>query len=84
MEQSSNTKKSNVWLWIFIAIIVLIVLFYVFRAPKETKERTSVGEKITPPNIEPDDITVFDIDDNPDIGVDDFNSLEVSEEGIIP
>jgi len=74
MEEIKNKagKKRNVWIWIVI-IIILLVLFFAFRGDKGGE---TGGESA-------DEITALDVGDNPDLGVDDFNSLEVSQEDIV-
>lgn len=79
-------KKGNTWLWVVIIIIVLVVLFFLFRSPSPEKEKIGAGtsgEKVAGGGaVNTGDIGALDIGENPDVGVDDFNSLQVSSEEI--
>ncbi len=70
-ETKSVAKKKNTWIWVIVIIVALLILFFAFRGDKSLEEETS------------DDITALDVGDNPDIGVDDFNSLQVSQEDLV-
>lgn len=76
--QSEAGKTNNkMWMWIVIAVIVLLVLFFIFKGAKK-------GEKIILPGQATADINSLDVGDNPDIAVDDFGSIDVSQEDIFP
>ncbi len=87
-DQSIGKGKGMTWLWVVIAVIVLIVLFMWFRKPAgdNTGKPGEVMEKETPqPTTAPplaDDISGLDVGGNPDVGVDDFNTLPASQEPI--
>lgn len=74
MEEIKNKagKKSNTWIWVIVIIIALLILFFAFRGDKGGE---TGGESA-------DEITALDVGDNPDLGVDDFDSLQVSQEDI--
>ena len=70
---SSKPMNNKILIWIIVAIIILIALFFIFKAA--LKEGNISNKANT--NIDSIDIGV-----NPDIIVDDFNSLPISEEEI--
>ena len=71
-KKKETKKKSNTWIWIVIAIAVVLILFIALK-----NYNVNDGEAA-------DDISGLDIGENPDLGVDDINSLQVSQEDIIP
>ena len=77
---STEKKKGNMLVWIIVIIVVLLILFFMFRGGKEagTKEQQSEIGRQQPG----DEISNLDAGDNPDLGVDDLNSLQVSQEEI--
>lgn len=85
MDEIVTEKKSNAWLWIVIIVIIaIVVLFFLFKGGEETGGKKDSG-KVAGPNGRlpvPDDIEPLDIGENPDVGVDDFSSLEISSEEI--
>ena len=70
--------KTNRFIWTIAIIVIIIILMFMFRGNK--KETT--GTPATTQEIA--DINTFDVGDNPDVEVDDFNSLQVSQTDISP
>ena len=66
--------NNKVLIYVIIAIIILIVAFFAFKGINKTAEKQGVGKNA--------DINNIDVGDNPDVGVDDFNTLQVSQEEI--
>ncbi len=80
----SEAGKSNnkIWIWVIVAVIAILVLFFVFKGAKKGDTGT-----ITPPGDGVGgsaDINSLDVGENPDTGVDDFSTLDVSQEDIFP
>lgn len=73
-----NKGNSRILIWAIIIVIVLVVAFFMFKGGN--KEGTSITDK----TAQQDEISSLDVGENPDIGVDDLNSLQVSEEEITP
>ncbi len=71
---SSINKKRKSLLGVVIIIIALIVLFFVFK-------NLSPEEKITK-GTEVGDLNSLNVGENPDLEVDDFNALQISNEEI--
>ena len=78
IDNTNIKKRSWIWMWVVIGVILFVVLFFVFRGSEKTVKGN--GE-VTPPE-KTDDISNLDIGENPDLGVDDFNSLQISQEEI--
>ncbi len=72
-EVKSDKKKNNAWIWLAVAVIAVVLILAFYATQK-------AGDKIDKQLGE--DIDSLDVGDNPDIVVDDFDSLEVSEEDI--
>lgn len=85
-ENIISEKKGNAWLWIIIILIIaIVVLFFLFRSPSPEKEKPGSGAdggEGSGGGAEGDELEALDIGENPDVGVDDFSSLEVSSEEI--
>ena len=64
-----KNKKGNALLWIAIILIVLVVLFFIFKGLSPAKEE--VGKEVG-------DLNSLDVGENPDLQVDDFDSFQVS------
>lgn len=80
-EQNKEAKSNNkIWIWIIVAVIVLLVLFFIFKGGKKEEGGTTTGGA----GAENTDIDSLAVGDNPDTGVDDFGTLDVSEEDIFP
>ncbi len=83
-QASGDKRGSNFWLWVVIVVIVLVALFWVFKKPSSG----DVMEKPTPTPVQPtptpetDGISALDVGDNPDLGVEDFNTLPTSQEPV--
>ena len=79
MENILNVKKgkSRTLTWAIIIVIILVIAFFMFR--NTDKGGTGITDKTT----QQDEINNLDVGENPDVGVDDLNSLSVSEEDII-
>ncbi|MEK6843810.1 MAG: hypothetical protein AABX83_00100 [Nanoarchaeota archaeon] len=77
MEEKKKGRGNNKWIWAVAIIIVLLVLIFAIKGNK--KIETTSGDGNVP---ETGDINSLDIGDNPDIGVEDFNSLPSSQEAI--
>lgn len=89
-------KKGSVWIWVAIGVLVILVLFFVFlgldkngEAGKESGKQPQIqtGEQGTrgAENVaggSTGDIESFEVEDNPDVEVEDFTSLETSDEEI--
>ena len=73
-----NKGNSRILIWAIIIVIVLVIAFFMLKGGN--KEGTGITDK-TP---QQDEISSLDVGENPDIGVDDLNSLQVSEEDITP
>ncbi len=74
-KSSGGDKKDNKVLMIAVIVITaLVVLFFVFRSFDKVGD-SGIGE------LE-EEIDAIDVGDNPDIGVEDFGSLEVSQEEV--
>lgn len=89
----SEGKKSNAWIWVVVILIIaLLALFFMFRGGKEetgtggqqtgTGGQQPSGQEQPTPTTSGDEISNLDVGDNPDIGVDDLNSLPASQEEI--
>ena len=85
--KNAETKK---WIWIVVIAVVLLILFFMFRGGnKEVGDKKGSGN-VAGPNGEvpvlpvPDEIDGLEADmgGNPDLGVDDLNALQVSQEEI--
>ncbi len=83
---ASGKQSSNFWLWVVIAVIVLVALFWFFKKPTEDKmEKVIPTPTPTPQPLAVDDISGLDVGDNPDVSTDDFSStLPVSQEAVNP
>lgn len=79
-----NEKKSNVWIWVAVVVVVLIILFFMFRGGEEagTEKQPGTENQGTTGQQAEDEINSLDVGANPDLGVDDLNSLQVSQEEI--
>ena len=77
MEEEKKGKGSNKWIWVIAIIVLLLVLLFAF---KGNKQETTGGTGTNVP--ETGDINSLDVGNNPDVGVDDFNSLQVSQTAI--
>ncbi len=78
---SDGSKKSNAWIWVVVILIIaLLVLFFMFKGGKE--EAGTGGQQPGTGQQAGDEISNLDVGDNPDIGVDDLNSLPASQEEI--
>ncbi len=89
MNTNIGGKKSKTWIWVILGIIVLVVLFYMIRGGNKGASNTNterVGGNNLPTNNQQgvSDINSLDVGNNPDVGVDDFNSLQTSQEDISP
>jgi len=79
-------KKSNIWVWAAVIVVVLVILFFMFRGGEEAgaeKKLPGTGNQGTGGQQQAgDEIDSLDVGANPDLGVDDLNSLQVSQEEI--
>ncbi len=66
--------NNKVLIYVIIAIIILLIIFFVFKGINKPIEKQATGKA--------SDIDNIDIGANPDIAVDDFDSLQVSQEDI--
>ena len=77
MKEKKKGRGNNKWIWAVAIIIVLFVLIFAIKGNKKIETTSGDG------NVqETGDINSLDIGDNPDIGVEDFNSLPSSQEAI--
>ncbi len=73
----SNSKK---WLWIITIVIVLLVAFYMFKNSDEKKD-TDTNTNTPNQNTESgNEIVDLDIGESPDTGLDNIDSLLISNE----
>ena len=80
MEDNEKIEKNKVWLWTLIILIVAVFLIFAIKSySKESKTPLTQKEQIKISNIES-----LEIGENPDIGVDDFSGLQISQEEILP
>ncbi|MDO8509093.1 MAG: hypothetical protein Q7S27_05415 [Nanoarchaeota archaeon] len=77
----NNGKKSNKLIWIVSIVIILGILFFAFKGGDKEESNINDNDQ-TADDQEVNEIDGLDVGDNPDIGVDDFNSLLVSQEEI--
>lgn len=83
-KNDGSEKKSNIWIWAAVVVAVLVVLFFMFRGGDEagTGKQPGTGNQGTGGQQAGDEISSLDVGGNPDLGVDDLNSLQVSQEEI--
>jgi len=79
--EKKEETKSNMWIWVVLAIIVLVILFFSFKGGKEPQ---GTAQPTPAPSGADASIENLDVEDNPDIGVDDLNGIQISEEEILP
>lgn len=80
MENTNENEKNKVWFWIIIVVIMVAFIFLALKSyKKDVPAPLTNEEKIKVTNIEG-----LVIGENPDIGVDDFSGLQVSQDEIIP
>ena len=73
-KKATGKKDSMIWIIAAVIIIALVVLFFAFMSfDKGGDGGTDSLEE---------DIDSLDVGDNPDVGVEDFSSLEVSQEEV--
>lgn len=72
--KAKTNINNKILIWAIIAIILLLVLIFVF---KGIGQNGAGGDKTSEGDIES-----LNVGDNPDLSVDDFDSLQVSQEEI--
>ena len=84
---NGTEKKGSVWIWVAVIVVVLVILFFMFRGGEEAgveKKLPGTGNQGTGGQQQAgDEISSLDVGANPDLGVDDLNVLQVSQEEII-
>ncbi len=80
---SAPAKKSKAWLWIVIALVVVLLVFFWMRKTPSTQQQTGTPQETPQPTpAATDEISSLDSGANPDIGVNDVDSLQTSQDNI--